>query len=192
MANIRILRSDVLSDNWYLLRNYTLEYTRSDGKVEVQKREVYDRGNGVVVLLYNREQRTVVLTRQFRLPTSLNGNPDGRLIEACAGLLEDEHPDDCVRREVEEETGYQVRDVQKLMEVYMSPGVVTEILHFYFAEYHPERKVGKGGGHPGEQEDIEVLEMSFERALAMIDDGRIRDAKTIILLQQALIKGLFR
>jgi nudix-type nucleoside diphosphatase (YffH/AdpP family) len=191
MTDVRILVNELLSDNWYVLRNYTLEYRRRDGRLEIQHREVYDRGDGAVALLYDKRKRTVILTRQFRLPTLLNGNPDGQLVEACAGLLDGEHPDDCIRREVEEETGYQVKSVRKVMEVYMSPGVMTEILHCYFAEYDASERVGKGGGHPEEKEDIEVLEMPFEEALQWIGDGRIRDAKTILLLQQAALNGLF-
>lgn len=136
------------------------------------------------------EQRSVILTRQFRLPTFVNGNASGMLIEACAGLLDKDSPEDCIRREVEEETGYKLSHVRKIFEAYMSPGSVTEILYFFVAEYAPDMKVHEGGGVAHEQEEIEVLELPFEKALAMIDNGDIRDAKTIMLLQHLRLKGI--
>ncbi|MGQ5524980.1 GDP-mannose pyrophosphatase NudK [Chitinimonas sp. PSY-7] len=190
MKQVELLESHFLSDNWYLLHKHIYSRQQSDGKVVTQTREVYDRGNGAAILLYNRQRGTVVLTRQFRLPTFLNGNPDGLLIEACAGLLDNDAPEDCIRREVMEETGYQVGAVQKVFEAYMSPGSVTEILHFFVAEYDHAGKVGAGGGVPHEGEDIEVLEMPFVQALAAIRSGEIRDGKTIMLLQYAQIHGL--
>ena len=183
ISNIKILQSEILSDQWYTLRKVTYQYLQSDGTWQTQSREAYDRGNGATILLYSKEQQTVVLTRQFRLPTFINGNPSGMLIEACAGLLDQDNPEDCIRRETEEETGYKIRDVRKIFEAYMSPGSVTEILHFFIAEYSPSMKVHEGGGIEHEQENIEVLEISFEQAMRMVDHGEIKDAKTIILLQ---------
>lgn len=180
---VKILNTEVLSDNWYTLRKITYEYLKKDGTIETQSREAYDRGNGAVILLYNKQQNTVVLTRQFRLPTFVNGNETGMLIEACAGLLDKDSPEDCIRRETEEETGYRITDVKKIFEAYMSPGSVTEILYFFVAEYSKSMKVSEGGGVEQEQENIEVLEMSIQQALSMVDNGEIKDAKTIMLLQ---------
>jgi nudix-type nucleoside diphosphatase (YffH/AdpP family) len=161
----------------------TFKYQLPDGSWEEQSREAYDRGNGATILLFNKVQRTVILTRQFRLPTFINGNPTGMLVEACAGLLDKENPEDCIRRETEEETGYKISDVKKIFELYMSPGSVTEILHFFIAEYSKEQKVNEGGGAEHEHENIEVLELPFEKAFSMMENGEIRDAKTVILLQ---------
>lgn len=190
IKDVTITSSKILSDNWYILKKYTYSYTRKDGTRNTQTREVYDRGNGSTILLYNKERGTVVLTRQFRLPTFVNGNSDGMMIEACAGLLDEDNPEDCIRREVEEETGYRIDKVVKIFQAYMSPGSVTEILHFFVAEYDPSMKVTEGGGVPGEEENIEVLEMPFDQALDMITTGEICDAKTIILLQHVRLKGL--
>jgi len=190
MGNIKILESEVLSDNWYLLRKVSFARMRPDGSFLFQTREAYDRGNGAVILLYNRAGGTVILTRQFRLPTYINGNETGMLIEACAGLLEKENAEETIKRETEEETGYQLSTVQKVMEAYMSPGSVTEILYFFVAEYSSNMKVSKGGGLAEEEEDIEVLEMSFVRAVEMIKTGEIKDGKTIMLLQYAQINNL--
>ena len=187
---IRIQKTEVLSDNWYTLNKVTYDYQNKKGEWETHSREAYDRGNGAVILLYNREQQTVILTRQFRLPTYLNSNDTGMLIEACAGLLDKDHPDDCIRKETEEETGYRISQVQKIFESYMSPGSVTEILHFYVAEYDNDMKVSEGGGLVDEQENIEVLELNFEAAYDMIATGEIRDAKTIMLLQYARLNEL--
>jgi len=189
--SVRIVQTDILSDNWYTLRKVTFEIEKPDGTRETQSREAYDRGNGAVILLYNRSQGSVVLTRQFRLPTYINGNEDGMLIEACAGLLEEESPEECIKREAMEETGYEVGEVKKIFEAYMSPGSVTEILHFFIAEYAKKDLLSNGGGVKEEEEDIEVLELLFADALSMIKNGQIRDAKTIMLLQYAQIHGLF-
>ena len=186
--NIKILKSEVLSDNWYMLRKVTFEYQHKNGEVKTHSRETYDRGNGATILLYNKLQQTVVLTRQFRLPTFVNGNESGMLIETCAGLLDLDNPEDCIRRETEEETGYNIKDVRKIFEAYMSPGSVTEILYFFVAEYSNEMKESEGGGV--DSEDIEVLEINFQRALKMIETGEIKDGKTIMLLQYALIHNL--
>jgi GDP-mannose pyrophosphatase NudK len=180
---VKILSTEVLSDNWYFLRKITYEYIKKDGSIQVQSREAYDRGNGATILLYNKAQGTVILTRQFRLPTYINGNGDGMLIEACAGLLDKDNPEDCIRRETEEETGYKIKDVRKVFEAYMSPGSVTEILYFFIAEYSKEMKVADGGGIEHEEENIEVLEIDISRAMAMIGTGEIKDGKTIMLLQ---------
>lgn len=182
---VKITEKTLLSDNWYKLYRYTFEFTDETGKTRQQMREAYDRGNGAVILLYNKENGTVILTRQFRLPTFVNGNPDGMMIEACAGLLDEDNPEDCIRRETEEETGYRIEHVEKIFEAYMSPGSVTEILHFFIGEYRSDQKVNEGGGVSHEQENIEVLEVDFEYAYGMIASGEIRDAKTIILLQYA-------
>jgi GDP-mannose pyrophosphatase NudK len=183
MANITILDTTVLSDNWYTLKKITYEIQFKEGRKEVHSREAYDRGNGAVILLYNRNSKTVILTRQFRLPTYINGNPDGMLIEACAGLLDKDNPEDCIKREAEEEVGYKVDNVEKVFEAYMSPGSVTEILYFFIAEYTPAMKVSQGGGVQHEQENIEVMEIAIETAIKMVADGAIKDAKTIMLLQ---------
>ncbi|MEL7532252.1 MAG: GDP-mannose pyrophosphatase NudK [Bacteroidota bacterium] len=187
---IKITKQEILSDNWYTLNKITYQYQRPDGQWETQAREAYDRGNGATILLYNPSQKTVILTRQFRMPTYINGNDSGMMIEACAGLLDKDNPEDCIRKETEEETGYKVSNVKQIFESYMSPGSVTEILYFFVAEYTPDMKVGDGGGLDEEQENIEVLELDFETALGMINSGEINDGKTIMLLQYAKIHGL--
>jgi GDP-mannose pyrophosphatase NudK len=189
-SHIKLLQTDILSDNWYILRKITYEYQDASGKVHTQTREAYDRGNGATILLYNRENRTVILTRQFRLPTYINGNSTGMLIEACAGLLDNDNPEDCIRRETEEETGYKISKVNKIFEAYMSPGSVTEILYFFTGEYEHYMKVNEGGGVAHEQENIEVLEIPFDDALRMVQTGEIKDGKTIMLLQYAKINGI--
>ncbi len=187
---IRIVKEEILSNNWYLLKKVTFMREKNDGTWETQSREAYDRGNGATVLLYNRVKQTVILTRQFRVPTYINGNETGLLIEACAGLLDNESPEDSILRETEEETGYRVSSIKKVGEAYMSPRSVTEILHFYIAEYTPTMRIAKGGGLEEEQEDIEVLEYPFEQALSMVKSGEIKDAKTIMLLQHAELNRL--
>jgi len=187
---IKITKTELLSDNWYLLNKVTFEFTPENGEPEIQRREVYDRGNGAAILLYNKEKQTVILTRQFRLPTFLNGNESGMMIEVCAGLLDENNPEDCIKRETEEETGYRIQDVKKVFEAYMSPGAVTEILYFFTAEYHPEMKVSEGGGLASEHEYIEVMELNFNQAMEMVYTGEIKDAKTIILLLHAKSQSL--
>lgn len=189
---VRNVRQTILSDNWYILRKVSYEFQKKNGTWQEQHREAYDRGNGAVILLYNANQKTVILTRQFRMPTYINGNRTGMMIEACAGLLDKDNPEDCIRRETEEETGYKVKDVQKVFESYMSPGSVTEVLYFFVAEYSAEQKITEGGGLEHEEEDIEVLELPFEKALDMIRTGEIQDAKTIMLLQYAKIHELIK
>lgn len=184
---ITIQKTELLSNNWYLLNKVTFDYKMGEQDSETQVREVYDRGNGAVILLYNSTNKTVVLTKQFRLPTYLNGNTSGMVIEACAGLLDAENPEECIIRETEEETGYRLSSVKKVFQSYMSPGSVTEILHFFIGEYQPNMKVSDGGGLAEEHENIEVLEYTFQEAYQMITSGEIIDAKTIMLLQYAKI-----
>jgi GDP-mannose pyrophosphatase NudK len=185
---IRLREQTVLSDNWYTLRKVTFDYQRKNGIWETQSREAYDRGNGATILLHNPTTDTVILTRQFRLPTFVNGNPSGMLIEACAGLLDDEHPDVAIVRETEEETGYRLSAVQKVLEAYMSPGSVTERLFFYLAEYSATTERRAGGGI--DEEEIDVLELPLAQALAMVASGDIQDGKTIILLQHLRLQQL--
>lgn len=189
-GNIRNIEKTLLSDNWYTLNKFKFDYQKEDGTWETQEREAYDRGNGAAILLYNNEKGTVVLTRQFRMPTYVNGNEDGMMIEACAGLLDGNNPEDCILKEVEEETGYKVNDVRKVFECYMSPGSVTEVLYFFLGAYEDRMKIGAGGGADDETENIEVLEYSFDTAIQMMASGEIKDAKTIMLLQFAQINGL--
>lgn len=185
---IAVIKDKILSENYFVLRNITYDLTRQNGEVIRHKREVYDRGNGATILLYNREKQSVVLIRQFRIASWVNGNESGMLIEACAGLLDDDEPEVCIRKEAVEETGYEVGEVRKVFELYMSPGGVTEIVHFFVAEYSDAQRVNNGGGV--EDEDIEVLELPFEQALAMVASGEIRDGKAVILLQYLQTSGL--
>lgn len=186
---IKILETTVLSKNWYTLRKITFEIQKKNGEWQTQYREAYDRGNGAAILLYNNTTKTVILTRQFRMPTFTNGNETGMMIEACAGLLDQDNPEDCIRKETIEETGYQIGEVTKVFEAYMSPGSVTEILHFFVAPYDISQKITEGGGLVDE-EDIEVLEYDFKEALNLIKTGEIKDAKTIMLLQYVQIHRL--
>ena len=185
---IDVIKDKILSENYFVLRNITYDLTRQNGEVIRHKREVYDRGNGATILLYNREKQSVVLIRQFRIASWVNGNESGMLIEACAGLLDDDEPEVCIRKEAVEETGYQVGEVRKVFELYMSPGGVTEVVHFFVAEYSDAQRANNGGGV--EDEDIEVLELPFEQALAMVASGEIRDGKAVILLQYLQTSGL--
>lgn len=187
---VRIAEVQVLSDDWYVLKKTTFDYLRNDGQWQRQSRETYDRGNGATILLYNRDRKTVVLTRQFRFPAYVNGTPDGMLVEACAGLLDQDDPVTCIRRETEEETGYRIAEVRKVFEAYMSPGSVTERLFFFVGAYEPRHKVSGGGGEQHEGEDIEVLEPTLDEAMAMVERGEIRDGKTIMLLQYARLQRL--
>jgi nudix-type nucleoside diphosphatase (YffH/AdpP family) len=183
---IRVKDVRLLSDNHYMLKTTTFEWRRANGEWQTQHRETYDRGNGATLLPYNLAQRTVVLVRQFRYPAYVNGYDD-LLIEAAAGLLDNESPEVRIRAEAEEETGYRLGEIKKIFEAFMSPGSITEKLHFFVAEYEPKMKIGSGGGLADEGEDIEVLELPVDEALAMIGDGRIMDAKTIMLLQYAAL-----
>lgn len=184
---VRVQNVTTLSHDWYLLQKTTFDYLRRDGQWQSQTRETYDRGDGATILLYNKQQRTVILIRQFRYPTYRDGH-DGFLIEAAAGLLEGASPEERIRAEVEEETGYAVSQVQRVFEAFMSPGSVTERLHFFVAEYAPSSRLNNGGGLLHEGEDIEVLELPLSKAMQMVADGRICDGKTIMLLQHAQLQ----
>ena len=191
MAQVKIKDEKILSDEHFVLKRIDFDIQKKTGKWETQKREVFDHGNAVTVLLYNKETRTVILTEQFRIATYVNGNPDGMLIETPAGLLEkDEAPEKGMLREIEEETGYAVPELQKVYEAYTSAGSLAELVHFYVAPYSKEQKVAKGGGLEEEGEELKVMELPFDEALQMIENGKIRDAKTIMLLQYAQVKNL--
>ncbi|MFW3572417.1 GDP-mannose pyrophosphatase NudK [Kosakonia cowanii] len=188
LPKIDVIKDKILSENYFVLRNITYDLTRQNGEVIRHKREVYDRGNGATILLYNREKQSVVLIRQFRVASWINGNESGMLIETCAGLLDDDEPEVCIRKEAIEETGYRVGEVRKIFELFMSPGGVTEVVHFFIAEYSDAQRANDGGGV--EDEDIEVLELPFKQALAMMASGEIRDGKSVILLQYLQTSGL--
>ena len=187
---IRVREVRLLSDNWYVLKATTFDWRRADGSWQTQSRETYDRGNGAALLPYNLVARTVVLTRQFRYPAYVN-DYDDLLIEAPAGLLDNASPEERIRAEVEEETGYRLGEIRKIFECFMSPGSVTEKLHFFVGEYDAAMRVGDGGGLESEGEEIAVLELPFDQAMTMIGTGEIADAKTIMLLQYAAL-NIFR
>ncbi len=191
-SGIELVSIKSLSKDWGKLDKVKYKYKLKNDSWQIQEREVYNRGNGAVILLYNKNKGTVILTRQLRIPTWFNGNATGMMIEACAGLLDEKDPEDCIRRETEEETGYTLTEVRKIMQVYMSPGSVTEILYFFVGSYSDAMKTGEGGGVENEQENIEGLELPFEKALNMVKNGEIKDAKTIMLLQYAQINGLLQ
>ncbi len=188
--NVKNLSTEILSNNWYTLKKLTFDYLTKEGVWQQHVREAYDRGNGATILLYNKNQKTVILTRQFRAPTYINGNETGMLIETCAGLLDEDNPEDCIKKETQEETGYKISDVTKVFESYMSPGSVTEIIHFFIAEYEENMKINDGGGLEDEQEEIEVLELTIDTALQMIKTGEIKDGKTIMLLQYMRLENI--
>jgi nudix-type nucleoside diphosphatase (YffH/AdpP family) len=188
---IHIRSVEVLSDDWAILKKFTFDYRRRDGSLETQVRQTYDRGHGAVILPYDPERGTVLLVRQFRLPAYVSGHPEP-LIEACAGLLDDDDPETCIRREAEEELGTRLKATEQVFHVFMSPGSVTERLMFFTARYSPDDRIGRGGGDAHEGEDIEVLELGLDEALAMIDRGEIIDGKTIMLLQHVKLRGLMR
>src|SRR5258706_1939019 len=185
---VRIQKEEILSNSWYTLKKITFDFLKQNGTWKTQTREAYDRGNGATILLYNKASQTVILTRQFRLPTFINGNENGMLIEACAGLLDEDQPEVAIKRETEEETGFRIKKAKKIFEAYMSPGSVTELLYFFVAEYVKSEQAGAGAG--GDGEDMEVLEMPFREALAMISSGKIKDGKTIMLLYYAKLEHL--
>lgn len=187
--DVHVLDSKILSDDRYLLRKTMFRHRRNDGSWQTLTRETYDRGNGAAILLHDRERRTVLLTRQFRYPAYVNGHAE-RLIEVVAGMLDEDGPEEAIRREVEEEVGYRIGRPRRLFDAFMSPGAITERLTFFTAPYRPSDRISDGGGLPAEGEDIEVLEMSLDDALAMITAGQIVDAKTIILLLHAKLHGL--
>ncbi|MEX5717879.1 NUDIX domain-containing protein [Geodermatophilus maliterrae] len=183
---------EVLSSSWYVLRRTTFDHRRRDGRWSTEQRETHDRGNGATVLLYDVARRTVLLTRQFRFPAYVNGSPDGMLVETAAGLLDDQDPETAIRREAEEELGVVVGELTRVFDVSTSPGSVTERVACFAGSYTPADRVSAGGGLADEGEDIEVLELDVDEALARVDDGRIADAKTILLLQWAVLRGPFR
>jgi GDP-mannose pyrophosphatase NudK len=187
---VKINSVENLSNNWYQLNKVNFEYQLKNGEWQSQSRESYDRGDGAAILLYNPTKKTVILTKQFRMPSYLNENEDGMMIEVCAGLLDSDDPLTCIKKEAEEETGYQINNPKKIFEIYSTPGAVTEKIHYFIAEYNDEMKMNEGGGLEDETEEIEVLELDFENALTMISTGEICDAKTIILLQYAQIHKL--
>ena len=192
-SNPRVRVTDVrlLSDNWYRLHTTTFDYRGDDDQWSSQSRETYDRGNGATILLFDPQRRTVLLTSQFRYPVYVNGHPDGMLLETAAGLLDDDEPEVAIRREAIEETGHEVGEVIHVFDAFMSPGSVTERLHFYAAPYSAETRRNDGGGLAHEGEQITVVELGIDDALAMIEDGRIADAKTIMLLQWSVLRGPF-
>ncbi|WP_209331135.1 NUDIX domain-containing protein [Lunatimonas salinarum] len=183
-----ILKTEILSDNYYTLKKVTYAYRRTDGITEEVVREAFDRGNGAALLLYHEKRQTVVLTKQFRLPAFISGHPSGFLIEVCAGMIDEGNPEETIKREAMEETGYQVANVRKVFEAFSSPGAVTEKMHFFVAAYDEKMKVEDGGGRDEEQEDIELLEVSIKEAMEMVYTGEIQDAKTILLLQHYALK----
>jgi len=193
-GRVRIIEEKLLADDWARLTKYTIDFTRRDGASERQIRQVYDRGNGAGILPIDRERGTVLLVRQFRMPAYLNprsgAGERGMLIEVCAGLLDANDPETAIRKEAEEELGFRLNSVQKVFDAYMSPGSVSERLSLFVAEYTPADRISAGGGAIDEGEDIEVLEMPLTRAFALVQDGTIADAKTIMLLQYALLKEL--
>ncbi|MDN3497557.1 NUDIX domain-containing protein [Planococcus sp. APC 4015] len=189
--DVRVTDVELLAAGWHVLRRTTLEYRTPSGEWETQQRETYDRGNGATILLYDPERRTVLLTRQFRYPVYVNDHADGMLIETAAGLLDDDDPATAIRREAIEETGVDVGELQHVWDVYMSPGSVTERIHFFAAPYDASARVGDRGGLADEGEHIELLELGIDEALAMTRDGRIQDAKAIMLLQWAVLDGPF-
>ncbi|MGP1395340.1 MAG: NUDIX domain-containing protein [Inquilinaceae bacterium] len=187
---VRVRQVELLSDDWYVLKKTTFDYRRRDGRWQTMARETYDRGNGAAILLYDPDRRVVLLTRQFRYPAYVNGHAEP-MIEVCAGILDEHSPEDCIRREVEEEAGVRVANPRRVFDAFMSPGSVTERLTFFVAEYRPGDRVNDGGGVVAEGEDIEILELTLETALSMVEDGRIVDAKTILLLHYAALHRLF-
>lgn len=189
--NVRVRDVELIASPWHVLRRTTFDYRHADGHWSTEQRETYDRGNGATILLYDTERGTVLLGRQFRYPVYVNGHPDGMLVEAAAGLLDEDEPEVAIRREAEEELGVTVGELEHVFDVYMSPGSVTERLHFYAAPYTPASRTTEGGGLREDGEDIAVLELNFHDALKMITTGEIADAKTIMLLQWAALNGPF-
>lgn len=190
LKTLKNIKTELLSNNYYTLNKLTFDYLMRNGNWVTQMRECYDRGDGAGILLYNKERGTVILTRQFRMPTFLNDNKDGLLVEICAGMLDKDNPEACIIRETEEEVGYRLKEVKKVFEAYSSPGVMTEKMHFFIGEYTDAMKINEGGGLESEHEDIEVLEMSFKDAITMLNTGKINDTRTIVLLQYAQIHKL--
>ncbi|MES2646786.1 MAG: NUDIX domain-containing protein [Bacteroidota bacterium] len=188
---VSILTQEIISQYYFTLKKITFQMKMSNNQLQLLQREVYHNKDGVTILLYNKQQRTILLTRQFRLSTYLNKNATGFLIESCAGALDEDDPEACVMREVQEETGFEVTGLSKAFSAYMSPGNSTEILHYFIGTYSKNRKPAKGGGKSEEQEDIEVLELDFDHAFGMIGTGEIKDANTILLLQYLKLNNVF-
>jgi len=188
--NVKITNRKILSDNWYLLEEIEFDYLTSKGKLQNQKRESYNRGNGACILLFNKEKQTIILTKQFRMPSYINGNSNGMLLEVCAGLLDGDDPKTCIIKEVEEEVGYKITSPKKVFELYSTPGAVTEKIHYFISLYTPSMKVSEGGGLDSENEDIEVLEIPFKKAIEMVKTGEICDTKTVLLIQYAQLHNL--
>ena len=189
-SRVENIKTELLSKYVYTLSKLTFDYLMTEGAWVTQVRECYDRGDGAGILLYNKKKNTVILIKQFRMPTYLNGNSDGFLVEICAGLLDKDNPEDCIIREAEEEVGYRIKEVKKVYEAYSSPGVMTEKMHFFIGEYADDMKVNTGGGLESEHEDIQVLEIPFDEAIRMLNHGEIQDTRTIVLLQYVQIYGL--
>jgi len=187
---VKIIAVKNLSKAHYKLDKVDFEFQTNNGSWQTQSRECYDRGDGAAILLYNPTKKTVILTKQFRMPSYLNGNATGMMIEVCAGMLDEDHPEDCIIKEAEEETGFKISNPQKVFELYSTPGAVTEKIHYFIAEYNDEMKISDGGGLEAEHEEIEVLEINFETAMEMVSKGEINDAKTVVLLQYAKLKNL--
>ncbi|MDD3721551.1 MAG: NUDIX domain-containing protein [Lutibacter sp.] len=187
---VKIIGIKNLSNAHYKLDKVDFEYQTKNGEWQIQSRECYDRGDGAAILLYNPAKKTVILTKQFRMPSYLNGNATGMMIEVCAGLLDEDNPESCIIKEVEEETGFKISNPKKVFELYSTPGAVTEKIHYFVAEYSDEMKISAGGGLEEEQEEIEVLEINFDTALKMVSKGEINDAKTVVLLLYAKLNNL--
>ncbi|MDI6100999.1 NUDIX domain-containing protein [Actinoplanes sp. NEAU-A12] len=181
---------ELIAAAWHVLRRTTYDYRRRDGSWTREQRETYDRGDGATVLLYDPSRRTVLLTRQYRYPVHVNGHPDGLFLETAAGLLDGDDPAEAIRREAAEELGVTVGALTPVFAVWTSPGSVTERVHCFAAEYSPASRTGTGGGLPADGEDIEAVELPIDVALRMVDAGEIADAKTIMLLQWAVLKGV--
>ena len=190
-GKVKDIKKKLLSNNWYTLNKFTFDYQKEDDTWEEQEREVYNCGDAIAILLYNQENKTVVLTKQFRMPVYQNEEGSGMMVEVCAGLLDGDTPEVCAKKEALEETGYRLTEVEKIFEAYMVPGTVTQKVHFFIAKYNKAMRVSLGGGSENETENIEVLEYPFETAYKMIKTGEIIDAKSIMLLQQAKLNGLF-
>ena len=188
---LKNIRQEIISDAWATLKNVFFDYKNSDGSWSKNiKREVYDRGDGAAALLYNLEKKTVILIKQFRIPAYLNGHPSGFLLEACAGMMDEKDPKKTILREIREETGYRILNIEKVASPFMTPGASTEIVHLYLGSYTDAQKIGDGGGLDGENEDIEVVEYAFAKALLLLQSGEIQDAKTIILLQHLALSKI--
>ena len=187
---VKIIGIKNLSNKHYKLDKVDFEYQTTNGSWQTQSRECYDRGDGAAILLYNPTKKTVILIKQFRMPSYLNGNASGMMIEVCAGMLDEDHPEACIIKEVEEETGFKISNPKKVFELYSTPGAVTEKIHYFIAEYNDDMKISGGGGLEAEHEEIEVLEIDFETALKMVSKGEINDAKTVVLLQYAKLNNL--